>query len=565
MAPSQRGPFVQGEICMASEAGPRTPPHYAEAFSRAERGAADRQDTVAALRASEERYHSLFQNAPVMLHSIDCSGRLISVSNVWLETLGYTRAEVLGRRSLEFLTPESRRHAEQVVLPAYFQTGDCRDIPYQMVAKDGRVLDVLLSATAERDAAGQIVRSLAVIIDVTARKRAEAERGQLEARLRRAQRMEALGQLAGGLAHDFNNILTAVLGNVELLRNHLEQCGALDDPARQHLEQVERAALRAASLTRQMLTFSRQQTARRELLDLNAVLTEMEKMLRRLIPESVALDLRLAADLPPLRGDAGQVEQIVLNLVVNARDAMPDGGTITLETVTVDVGEAAGSPDARPGPHVVLIVRDTGCGIPAEALDQIFEPFFTTKPPGHGTGLGLATVDAIVRQMEGHIVVTSEPARGATFRVHFLAAERGAERAVAAAPALDAARGTETVLVCEDDETVRRLTVSILRRAGYRVLSAANARQGLDLALSQPAPLDLLITDVVMPDMNGKQLSDALRLTQAGVRTLYISGYAASTLTQCGICSVEAQLLEKPFQACALLEATRRALDHVPV
>jgi PAS domain S-box-containing protein len=523
----------------------------------------ERRRVAEALRVSEERYRTLYTRTPVMLHSIDRSGRLVAVSDTWLETLGYQRAEVLGRKSLEFLTSESQHLAQEVVLPAFFATGACRDVPYQMLTRDGRVLDVLLSATAERDAQGQVVRSLAVMIDVTARKSAEKEKERLEARLRRAQKMEAIGQLAGGLAHDFNNILTAILGNVELLRSHLGNRCELDEMGRAHLEQIERAALRAAALTRQMLAFGRPQPVRRERLDLNTILADMEKMLRRLIPESVALGIVRAPQLGHIHGDPGQIEQVVMNLVVNARDAMLDGGQLTLETAHTQVDEAhrARHPEARLGPHVVLTVRDTGCGMSPEILAQIFEPFFTTKPVGQGTGLGLATVDAIVRQLNGHITVTSAVQHGTTFCLYFPQAATEAAPQEPGPSQRPTPRGTETVLVCEDDEMVRRLATEFLRAAGYSVLSAANGRQGLELATTHAGPIDLLVTDVVMPDLNGPQLAETLRAARPRIKTLYVSVYAPVNIGPQGVSEPGVELLEKPFGRQGMLARVREVLD----
>ncbi len=410
---------------------------------------------------------------------------------------------------------------------------------------------------------GRLVR-LEIAIDITERRRAQDEKAELELQLRRAHKMEAIGQLAGGVAHDFNNVLTAIMGNVDMLRSQLERTAVPNDEWTGQLNQIERAAQRAAALTHQLLAFSRRQPVRQAVLDLNQVLSDMRPMLTRLISEDITLALRPGDDLARVRADSGQIEQVIMNLVVNARDATPAGGQIVLETAnaTVDEAHVAAHPEARPGAYVVLTVRDTGCGMPPEVLEHAFEPFFTTKPIGQGTGLGLATVYGIVRQAGGHILVASQPERGTTFRIYWPALEIPLP---AAAPAWDqrrGLRGTETVLVCEDDRAVCDLAAHFLRAAGYTVLTAEDGRRALDLAAAHAGPIHLLVTDVIMPEVDGRYVSETLTAARPGLKTLFMSGYPANVVAQRRVLDTEVELLEKPFSRDRLLRCVRMLLDH---
>ena len=374
--------------------------------------------------------------------------------------------------------------------------------------------------------------------------------------------MEAVGQLAGGVAHDFNNILTAILGNAELAAT---QASPNADPGLSEvLNQISESAKRAATLTRQLLAFSRRQVAQPIDLDLNQSLKDLEDMLRRLLTENIDLHIVPAQELSLVRADPGQIEQVVVNLVVNARDAMPDGGRLQLETsdVVLDEAYAAGHVDVRPGPHVLLAVSDTGCGMAAGILDRIYEPFFTTKKAGEGTGLGLATVYGIVKQSGGHVSVYSEPNRGTTFRVYLPAAAATTTRP---RPAVDKGRpptGTETILICEDDDAVRELAAQMVGAAGYTVLAARNGRHARQIAAAHTGHLHLLVTDVIMPDMNGKHLAEQLHLTWPDLKVLFVSGYTANVIAHHGVLDEGVQFLEKPFTRATLLRRIREVLDQ---
>lgn len=404
--------------------------------------------------------------------------------------------------------------------------------------------------------------------DITEQKRIERAHRGLEERLNQAQKMEAVGQLAGGVAHDFNNLLTAILGNTEMLLPMLQR--ELDDRAKETaksgLEQIKFAGQRAAGLTRQLLGFSRKEMIRAEVLDLNRLVEETEKMLRRLLRADVAFHLDVAPGLRCIHADAGQIEQVIMNLVLNARDAMPQGGKLTVACVNVDVNEAhaAAQVGAKPGPHVMLAVSDTGVGMSRETMDRMFEPFFTTKPTGKGTGLGLATVHGIVRQAGAHILVESEPGKGSTFRVYFPAVEeKAAIRDTAAS--VEGLPGDEVILVCGDEELVRRVVCQILRTAGYTILEARNGKHALDVAAAYDGRIDLLLSDVIMPEMNGKELAEVMVRRRPGIRVMFISGYTDDVLDRRVLRSEAEDFLQKPFGPTALLQRVRELLDESQV
>ncbi len=442
--------------------------------------------------------------------------------------------------------------------------GESTVIEYQIRTRDGEERWLRDYVTAVGDSTtGSVTGVLGAVQDITFQRTAEQERELLSAQLRRAQKLEAVGQLAGGVAHDFNNILTAILGNSELLRSLLESRSDVDAASFGHLDQIERAAQRAASLTRQMLAFSRRQTIKLEVLQLNQILNEIEKMLLRVLAENIRLELDLAADLRPVRADAGQLEQVIMNLVVNARDAMLAGGHLTITTANEHLDDrfVATHAEVRTGPHVRMTVRDTGTGMTPEVQERLFEPFFTTKPVGQGTGLGLATVYGIVKQLNGHIVAESELGHGSQFHVYLPVADAEPPTVPAALPDIRRLTGHESVLVCEDDPTVRHLAVRFLESAGYNVLAAELGSEARHIAERSAQPIDLLLTDLVIPDTNGRELAESLLATVPGLRVLYMSGYATSTLGE-QVPAEEADLVEKPFSRRDLLASVRRVLDR---
>jgi len=419
--------------------------------------------------------------------------------------------------------------------------------------------DYLVKGRADED---DLIRSLRYAIERSSVQgrllEAEEALRVSEARLRQAQKMEAVGRLAGGIAHDFNNVLTAIFGYADLLMDSLD----LLDPRRADAAEIKRAAERAAGLTRQLLAFSRKQVMQPRLVNLNTVVHEMGGMLRRVVGERIALRLDLDQGLGHVTADPGQLEQVIANLGVNARDAMPDGGTLTIATANVNAPGVAGAEDALPpgGPLVALTVSDTGTGMDEHVLAHLFEPFFTTKELGRGTGLGLATVYGIVRQSGGQIQVASRPGEGSTFTVYFPRVEADPRAASTTALPEPSPGGTETVLVVEDEAAVRHLCCRVLRAKGYRVLEAPHAEAALALVAAMAEPIHLLVTDMVMPGMGGPALAAQLVATRPTLRVLYITGYALEAIEQGGDVAGADGLLQKPFSADQLARTVRELL-----
>jgi len=510
-----------------------------------------------ALTESEGRYRMLFElsnDGTGLLHEgrfVECNARLA-------ELFGCPREQIVGAALPDFAPPqqpdggESREQARMYVAAALDHQPQLFE--WRCRRADGQTRDAEISLA--RVDLGDRPHVLILARDIT-------ERKGLEEQLRQSQKMEAVGQLAGGVAHDFNNILTAILGNVELVRGDIENHYPLAIHLIDGLRQIQRSAERAAALTRQLLAFSRRQVVHPEVINLNATLRELEKMLSRLLTENIALEQVLAPNLHNVRADAGQLTQVIINLVVNARDAMPNGGTLTIRTgnVTLDEAYVDTQTEAHVGEHVVLTVSDTGCGMDAATLSRIFEPFFTTKPVGQGTGLGLSTVYGIIKQAGGHVTVYSEPGHGATFRVYLPSVPEVAP-VHAAPPDVAAPAGHETILVCEDDATVRDLTARVLTDQGYEVLVAHSAGHALRLVEQREGPLDLVITDVIMPDMNGRQLVQALGAARPGLRSLYVSGYTFDVIAHHGVLDADVEFLEKPYSRRQLLQKVRGVLDR---
>jgi signal transduction histidine kinase/ActR/RegA family two-component response regulator len=393
-----------------------------------------------------------------------------------------------------------------------------------------------------------------------ARKHAQESLRQVEEQLRHAQKMESVGTLAGGIAHDFNNLLTAIIGYSELVLSRLDKT----HPIRTKVEEIHNAGERAVSLTRQLLAFSRKQTLEAKVIDLNSIVTGMGKLLHRLIGEDIEQVMDLAPELGQVKADSGQIEQVIMNLAVNARDAMPQGGKLLILTanVDVDIDDARESLSVGPGPYVVLTVSDNGCGMDEETRQRIFEPFFTTKEKGKGTGLGLCTVYGIVKQNGGDIRVYSQPGRGTTIKVYLPRVEVVVEAAQAHCPLVPAPTGTETILVVEDEDTVRKLARIVLNLNGYTVLEARNADEALVICEQHAGPIHLMLTDIVMPGMSGRALFYCIAPLRPEMKVLYMSGYIEQAILHHGVFDQPAPFLQKPFKPNVLTRKVREVLDE---
>jgi PAS domain S-box-containing protein len=497
------------------------------------------------LQRSEERYRLLVEQMADGIFVADAEGRFLDVNGAGAAMFGYTRDELLERRIQEVVgAVEAPRLAPQL---ARLTGGRVARSEWRLRRKDG---SPFLGELMGRQLADG--RLQGVLRDIT-------ERRQLEAQVQQGQRMECVGRLAGGIAHDFNNLLTVILGTVDLALQH----AGPGDRLHADLQDVRGAADRAAALTRQLLAFSRKQVLQPKVLSLNTVVSDTLSMLGRLVGEDITVRFVQCGDLQPVKADPGQLEQVLANLVVNARDAMPAGGTLTIETANVelDADYAAEHPSVQPGPHVMLAVSDTGCGMDEETRRQIFEPFFTTKGPGKGTGLGLATVYGIVKQSGGSVWVYSEVGRGTTFKIYLPRAE-GPQSGPAGVPAAPGARGSETVLVVEDEEALRRLAERSLERAGYTVLTAAGGAEALALLERHEGRVALVVTDVIMPGMSGRELATRVSERYPRVRLVFTSGYTDDAIVERGELEADTHFLGKPYTAAALTGKVREVLDR---
>ncbi len=514
----------------------------------------------AGLRVSQERFRLLAEGVrDYAIIMVDEYGAVVSW-NRGAERITGLRADEVVRQPLARVFPEEDREAGRPgrLLADATRHGRCEEEGWCVRTDDSRFW-ASIAVTALQDPGGVVVGYAVIVRDLTERRDAEAALRRSEDHLRQAQKMEGIGRLAGGIAHDFNKLNTAIQGHAQFLLEDLPE----NHTTRGDAEEIRRAADRAAALTRQLLAFSRRQVTQPAVLDLNAVIGDMNKMLRRVIREDVALVTSLADDTWTIFADAGQIEQVLMNLVVNSRDAMPNGGTVTVATRNVDIGDGYSVRGAgpKPGPYVQLAVSDNGIGMDQETQARIFEPFFTTKPEGQGTGLGLATVYGIVQQNGGHISVYSEPGRGTTFRILLprYQALPGDEVERPAAPPPSA--GWESVLVVEDDPAVRALTRRVLQDRGYSVLEAGDGDEALRLAQKYDGPIDLLVTDIVMPEMSGRKLAESLRTLHPAARTLFMSGFTEGDVLQQGLVEPGAAFIEKPFSPEKLAERVREALD----
>jgi len=511
----------------------------------------ERKRAEEALRQSEAGFRSVVEDAPYGIYRSSPSGRFLQVNPAFQKMLGYDLEEELLRKDL---ASDIFRHTGEYQRLAELLTGteEAKDVELEWKRQDGTPITVRCSGRSINDENGAPAYFEVFAEDVT-------EKRVLERQLRMAQKMEAIGRLSGGIAHDFNNILGVIIGYSRVLGKALSTNTAL----REHALEIEKAGQRAASLTKQLLAFSRQQVLTPAVLNLNTLASDMEKMLPRLLGEDIEVSLALDPELGNVKADQSQIEQVIMNLAVNARDAMPMGGKLKIQTGNVELDQAYtwNHPGSKVGSYVMLTVTDTGTGMDAGTLTHIFEPFFTTKERGKGTGLGLATVYGVVKQSNGYIWVDSAPGKGTSFQIYL---PQHVGQLVVDAPITDSReklRGSETILLVEDADPLRKLAQTFLEGGGFRVLSAENGEKALELATRFGGKFDLLLTDVVMPGMNGRVLAEQLFSRQPGMKVLYMSGYTDSFIAGHGVLDPKTHLLHKPFTEEVLIRKVREVLD----
>ncbi|TET83507.1 MAG: PAS domain S-box protein, partial [Desulfobacteraceae bacterium] len=508
--------------------------------------------TEEALRASEKRYRTLFEDSIAAIVITSREGKLLDVNQAALDLLGYTKVEITGMNFRElYVDPSNGERFQQQI----DQKGSVANFEVKLRKKDGTELDSLFTVNTKRADDGSIVGYQGFIRDITGQKK-------LEAQFRQAQKMEAIGTLAGGVAHDFNNILTTIIGNAGLALMGVGK----NDILREEIEEIKIAGERAASLTRQLLAFSRKQVIRPMILNFNELLKDVDKMLGRLIGEDVELLTIPGPELWQVEADPGQVEQVIINLVINAKDAMPKGGKLTVETANVDLDgnyfRKHGIKEKQPGTYVMLAVSDTGIGMDKETLEHIFEPFFTTKEIGKGTGLGLSTVYGIVKQNNGFIWAYSEPGHGTTFKIYLPKAKGDVASEKKEQHPVTEIDGSEIVLIVEDDDSLRKLAQKALQQHGYSVLEAENGEDALRVSEEHGGSIDLMITDVVMPKMSGKETAERLQPLYPQMKVIYMSGYTDDAIVHHGVLAPGLNFFEKPFTPEGLARKVREVLDR---
>ena len=519
----------------------------------------ERKRADEALRESEERFRLGFENANIGMCLVDPEGRLIRVNRQMCEVFGYSKAELEGMNVNDITHPD---HLD--ISPTFIQRAKNKEIDHSefekaYIHKQGHIVWGHISSTLVRNAEGDPMYFISHVVDITERKRAKQEREKLEAQFLQAQKMEAVGRLSGGVAHDFNNMLGVILGFTELAIMKLPA----DEPVQMYLDEVRTAAKRSADITRQLLAFARKQIIAPQVLDLNDTIASMLKMLIRLIGEDIDLLWKPAKDLWPVKMDPAQIDQILANLMVNARDAIAGVGKITIETGKVEFDEHYCETHAGfvPGRYALLAVSDNGCGMDKETLAKLFEPFFTTKEVGKGTGLGLATIYGIVKQNNGFINVYSEPGQGTTFKIYLPRQESQAAATEPPRRHAEIPTGTETVLLVEDEKSLLKFARVLLEELGYTVLATGSPREAIQLAKEHTHEIDLLMTDVVMPEMSGRDLREQLEAHRPGLKCLFMSGYTANVIAHQGVLDEGVHFVQKPFTREALARKIREVLS----
>jgi two-component system cell cycle sensor histidine kinase/response regulator CckA len=502
----------------------------------------------------EELFKLVSENAADMVAVVNVDGTRAYNSPSYQRLLGYSPEELQRTSAFEQIHPDDRSKVVEAAEEAK-RSGRGRRVEYRMRHKDGNWVTLESTASVVRNSSGQIEKLVIVNRDIT-------ERKQLEEQLRLSQKIEAIGRLSGGIAHDFNNLLGVIIGYTEALQKRMRP----EDPFREAIDEIQRAGKRAASLTQQLLAFSRKQVLEPRILDLNASVGEVEKMLGRLIGEHIDLALVLSKSIGMVKADPTQIEQVVLNLAVNARDAMPQGGKLSIETANVEMDEASATRPRYfvPGSYVLLKVTDTGCGMSPDVRAHVFEPFFTTKEKGKGTGLGLATVYGVIKQSGGYVLVESELGKGTTFEVYLPRVAAAPELTKVPRPSAKLIKKHQAaVLLVEDESSLRNLTRNVLQERGYTVYEAADAFQALDIAKQSGIGIDLLLTDVIMPGMSGRALADALSNSRPETRVLYMSGYTDGEIATQGVLDAETSILRKPFTQDELIRRVEEVLIGV--
>ena len=512
----------------------------------------ERQQGRDALRESEDRFRAAFENAALGMMEMAPDGRYISANPAFCRLLEYTAEELADKLAADITHPDDRAKDDELRRLVASGAQPMYRHEQRLIKKGGMVVWVVVTVAPVRRRDGSIAYWVGICEDMT-------ERRSLQKQLVESQRLESVGRLAGGVAHDFNNLLTAILGNKELALTYISE----DHPSAQFLDEIERAGSRAADLTRQLLAFARRQVVEPKVVDLNKLTHDMDKLLRRVIGAQVDLATSLAPDLGATKVDPTQFEQVIMNLAVNARDAMPNGGRLTIETANVELDEeyAGIHPQARAGRYVMMAVSDNGIGMDELTRASIFEPFFTTKDRAKGTGLGLSTVHGIIHQAGGHIWVYSEPNRGATFKVYLPRTDEPVQVVQPMTRNTPVPRGIETILLVEDERQVRELLATGLRNQGYRVLTAGDGQEALAMAGVEDGAVDLLVTDVVLPLMNGRELALKLTERRPELPVLYISGYAEEAVVHQGVVDAGVAFMSKPFTVADLGRRAREILD----
>jgi PAS domain S-box-containing protein len=511
------------------------------------------------LRVSEQRFRDVAASADEYIFEMDAQGAITYISDVVENVIGFRPDEIVGQSSLRFVSPAEHARSSAYLGERASRKEKISHFQQEAVHRSGRSVWLDISAVPTLAKDGTLLGYRGAALDVTKRQQAEEERAALQAQLAQAQKLESIGRLAGGVAHDFNNLLTVILGYGAEIQSGLVEG---TPPDHESVDEIVAAARRASDLTKQLLAFARKQIVAPVALDLNEAVRESSKLLGRLIGEEIQVVHRLLEDLWSVRCDPGLVGQVIMNLGVNARDAMPGGGTFTLATanVTVPPDVVPPEPEMFPGEYVRFSLDDTGSGMTAEQLGHVFEPFFTTKEPGAGTGLGLATVYGIVKQCGAFVGVTSSPGKGTRFDIYF-PRDEGPVVGPEAAPSRSRT-GSETVLVVEDDEQVREVAVRALRSGGYRVLAAPGLLPAMEMVSATTEPIHLLVTDVVMPGGGGTDVTERISDLRPGIRVLFMSGYSHGATSRQGVLDEVTEFIPKPFTAAELRSRVRKVLDR---